>query len=64
MGRLRFPPQKGLLAEKRLFYADLWVFCTQYYLCIRPGQKLCKFAKKVIAPDGFDDYYKQFGCKD
>jgi hypothetical protein len=27
-------------------------------------QKLRKFGKKMIALDGFDDYYKSFTCKD
>lgn len=28
------------------------------------GQKLYKFGKKVIAVDGVDDYYNEFGYKD
>jgi len=29
-----------------------------------PGEKLYKINKKIIALNGFDDYYNKFACKD
>ncbi len=57
--RVSFSPKKGLLAAKKRFYADLFSFFGgQWYRVVEQSQKLCKSAKKVIAPFGFDDYYK------
>ena len=41
----------GLNKPKFLFTLDL-------------DEKLYKFDKNIIAIDGFDDYYKEFGYKD
>jgi len=40
---------------KRLFYADRSRPCRFEGRPHRDGQKMCKYGKKVIAPDGFDD---------
>jgi hypothetical protein len=50
--------------KKAVLCGLLRLFAPQMASVSQQAQKLCKFAKKVIAPNGFDDYYKQFSCKD
>jgi hypothetical protein len=59
-----FTPKRPLGCEKAILCGPFRFFARRVYLAIERGRKLCKFAKKVIAPYGFDDYYKRFGCKD
>jgi hypothetical protein len=51
--------------QNAIFYADFGEFLPLTGLLVSASaQKIYKFGKKIIAVNGFDDYYKEFTCKD
>jgi len=57
--------ERGILPWERLFYRDFVDFGPLNFDIVSDRyEKLYKINKKIIALNGFDDYYNKFACKD